>query len=254
MIFPQSLAESYFIVTFVSRFGITPRKLMLFPAVELAMLFGAFLFFRSKVTLKKLCIGNAGEKKNVCLLFFREKHLAFFYRGVLEARKTPDVWTGIILLAVSVWFLLRYKLSYYLGAYLITWLSMIGTPDCYRYDEENVLLFRVLRMSRKNFMYGKLFDLFSVSELVLLFYTIADLVSGVAAFPYATVYFLLISLYSFLVMWGANFICVRGYPDHHKSFAHMIVYSLLSMIPFATPVLAAFMIRKKSGYEFKQPL
>jgi hypothetical protein len=253
-VLPLSLAESYFVVTFVSRLGVTPRKLLLFPASVIMMLFGTFLFFRRKVMLKNPRGGRPGKRKSAGLLFFREKHLAFFYWDVLKAWKSFDVWTGIILLAVSVWALLRYRLSYYFGAYQIIWLSMILAPDCYRFDEENVLLFRVLRMNRKDFMYDKLFCLFFVSEMVLLLYTAVDLANGVAAFPYAAAYFLLISLYSFFMLWGMNFICVCGYPDHHRSFVPTIIYSLLSVVPFAAPILTVLMIWKKSAQTFKLPL
>jgi hypothetical protein len=56
------------------------------------------------------------------------------------------------------------------------------------------------------------------------------------------------------MLWGMNFICVCGYPDHHRSFVPTIIYSLLSVVPFAAPILTVLMIWKKSAQTFKLPL
>lgn len=241
-VLPRGAVGALFVVLIRYGSAFSWRTVLAFFAALVFIAAGALTVFRLTLLTDRLRAGRVKRARLVNRLFFHNRYLAFFYGEYSEARKTPDFWVDLLLVAAAAGFFLYFRLNFFVGAYVVLWLSSVAVPDCYRYDAKRVFLFRVLKMGRKGYLRYKYFDLILISELFLAVYMIAGVFCGTVNPLRAILTFLVLSLYGAVIQLGAHLVCIRDFP--RNTVAGSILYALLSLLPLAPLFLTAFWTRK----------
>lgn len=241
-VFPRGAAGALFVVLILYGSASSWRTVLAFLAILIFIAAGALTVFRLTLLTDRLRAGCVKRTRFTNWLFFHNKYLAFFFGESSAARKAPDFWVDVLLVAAAMGFFLYFRLNFFVGAYVVLWLSSVIVPDCYRYDANRAFLFRVLKMDRKRYLRHKYFDLILISELFLAVYTLAGVFRGAANPLGAILTFLVLSLYGAVVQLGAHLVCIRNFPRY--TVAGSILYALLSLLPLVPLFLTAFWTRK----------